>query len=287
MNLSLLLSWFDSIINLKFGLCQINFLLLYMMDREVPAIELFENGQQYFLPSVSIDNVIFGFHENELKVLLLKAHKGERWGLPGGYVFKDEEIDDAAVRILQNRTNLQDLFLQQFYVFGSTRRTKLDLLQQVFNDLAANLTEDSWLMQRFISIGYYALVEYEKVTPQPDELSSECSWHELTSLPELIFDHQQIIEKALQALRLQLNYQPIGYNLLPKEFTLKNLQVIYETILGRKLDRGNFNRKILGYGVLDKKEKLYSGAAHKAPYLYSFNREKYFEALQNGLKRDF
>lgn len=91
----------------------------------------------------------------------------------------------------------------------------------------------------------------------------------------------------MQAIRLQLNYQPIGYNLLPKEFTLKNLQTIYETILGRQLDRSNFNRKMLSYGILEKKEKHYSGASHKAPFLYSFNEETYFKALQNGLNKDF
>lgn len=257
------------------------------MQHEMPLMDLLVNGYQYFLPSVSIDNVIFGFHNNELKVLLLQGKSRNYWALPGGYVYKEEGIEAAAARILKDRTNLQHLFLQQFHAFGSTGRSRVTLLQEVFKELVPDLTEDSWLMQRFISIGYYSLVEYAKVLPQPDEFSSQCSWQDLNNLPELIFDHKHIIEKALQALRLQLNYQPIGYNLLPEEFTLKNLQVIYETILGRKLDRGNFNRKILAYGVLEKKEKLYSGAAHKAPYLYAFNKEKYFEALKSGLERDF
>lgn len=257
------------------------------MHRKIPITDLLLNGHSYFLPSVSIDNVIFGFHENELKVLLLEINSGKHWALPGGYVFKEEGIEEAAARILKDRTNLQDLFLQQFHVFGSTGRSRLELAKEVFDELDPNLLEDSWLMQRFVSIGYYSLVEYAKVLPQPDEFSIRCSWQDLNMLPELIFDHKQIIEKALQALRLQLNYQPIGYNLLPEEFTLKNLQAVYETILGRKLDRGNFNRKILAYGVLEKREKYYSGAAHKAPYLYSFNKEKYFEALKNGLDRDF
>src|SRR5919205_1073729 len=97
-------------------------------------------------------------------------------------------------------------------------------------------------------------------------------------IPDLIIVYEQIIEKALEALRLQLNYQPIGYNLLPEEFTIKDLQSIYETILGRKLDRRNFQRKILSYGILDRKEKHYTGEAHKAPYLYSFNEERYSKA---------
>ncbi|GAB2701525.1 NUDIX domain-containing protein [Mucilaginibacter koreensis] len=257
------------------------------MGEKISFTELLLNAQHYFLPSVSVDNVIFGFHDNELKVLLLQKREGSKWGLPGGYVFKEENVEDAAVRVLKDRTQLEDLFLQQFHIFGDTARTKIEFIQETFDGYDFDLSANSWLMQRFISVGYYALVEYERVSPQPDELSERCEWHNLNDLPGLIFDHRQIVEKALQAMRLQLNYQPIGYNLLPKEFTLKNLQVIYETILGRKLDRGNFNRKILAYGVLEKKDKLYSGAAHKAPYLYSFNKEKYFEALKNGLEQNF
>src|SRR3984957_4244348 len=209
------------------------------INKDKPLAELYLDGERYFLPAVSVDNVIFGFHDNELKVLLLHLDAIGAGGLPGGYVFKEESIEDAAVRILQNRTSLKNLFLQQFSVFGSADRTRQDVLRKVLAPWDATIAGDSWLMQRFISIGYYALVEYEKVAPQPDEFSSRCAWHNLNELPALIFDHREIIGKALQALRLQINYQPIGYNLLPREFTLKNLQVIYETILGRKLDRGN------------------------------------------------
>jgi 8-oxo-dGTP diphosphatase len=257
------------------------------MHKDKTLTELYLDGERYFLPAVSVDNVIFGFHDNELKVLLLQLDAIGQWGLPGGHVFKEESIEDAAVRILRSRTSLTRLFLQQFFVFGSVDRTRQDVLRKVLAQWDGAIGGDSWLMQRFISIGYYALVDYEKVAPQPDEFSSRCAWHNLTDLPVLIFDHREIVEKALQALRLQINYQPIGYNLLPKEFTLKNLQVIYETILGRKLDRGNFNKKLLGYGILEKKEKLFSGGRHKAPYQYSFHKEKYFQALRDGLARDF
>ena len=253
------------------------------MHSDLTLEEFLSNGQAYFLPSLSIDNVIFGFHDNELKVLLLQLKNNHLWELPGGFIYKEEEIEDAATRILRTRTGLTDLFLQQFNVFGSTQRTRKELL------LAGmpQLPEQSWLMNRFVSIGYYALVDYQKVNPQPSELSVVYGWHELTKIPELIFDHQQIIDKALQTMRLQLKHLPIGYNLLPEEFTLKSLQTIYETILGRKLDRSNFNRKILGYSILDKKDKQYSGGAHKAPFLYSFNKEAYFKALELGLHRDF
>lgn len=257
------------------------------MHEEIPVIELLQNAREYFLPAVSVDNVIFGFHEDELRVLLLHMNASRKWALPGGYVFKDEEIDDAATRILKRRTGLQNLFLQQFHTFGSTGRTRTEVLKEFFSELNPELLEIDWFMQRFITVGYYALVEYGKVIPQPDEFSDRCTWHELNKLPKLIFDHGHIIDEALQAMRLQLSYQPIGYNLLPKEFPLKSLQVIYEATLGRKLDRGNFNRKILSAAILEKKDKLYSGGAHKAPYLYSFNKKKYFAALKNGLKLGF
>lgn len=257
------------------------------MQKDIALTELLSKPEDHFLPSVSIDNVIFGFHDNELKVLLLQSKARGNWGLPGGYVYKEEDIEEAAVRILENRTSLQDIFLQQFHVFGSTSRTNLALLKDTFKALVPDISKDSWFLQRFISVGYYALVEFEKVIPQADALSSACSWHDLNDLPELMLDHKLIVEKALQTLRLQLTNQPIGYNLLPKEFTLGNLQTIYEAILGRKLDRANFNRKVLGYGVLEKREKLYSGAAHKAPYLYAYNKEKYFKALEEGLWQSF
>jgi 8-oxo-dGTP diphosphatase len=257
------------------------------MRKEPSALEAFLKNEEYFLPSVSVDTVIFGFHENQLKVLLLQLKKNNKWKLPGGFILKDEEIEDAAARILKTRTGLDKIFLQQFHVFGGSKRTPEQLVKEMFDIEEIKLTDHTNLLKRYLTIGYYALVEYDKVKPHPDKVSIQCTWCELNSLPDLLFDHQQIIEQALQTLRLQLNFQPIGYNLLPKDFTLKNLQSIYETILGRKLDRSNFNRKILTFGILEKKEKHYTGAAHKAPFLYSFKKKTYFKALQNGLAKDF
>jgi ADP-ribose pyrophosphatase YjhB (NUDIX family) len=257
-----------------------------MTNHSLPSNDL-QDGSVHLLPAVSIDNVIFGFHQNALTVLLLQAKSNQKWMLPGGFVGKDEDLDTAAIRILNARTGLTDVFLQQFHVFGSAKRNRKEHLRGVLQTMGIELTPESWFMQRFITIGYYALVNYEQVVPQPDITSLTCNWQDVSKLPPMLFDHEAIINKALQALRLQLNYQPIGYTLLPKEFPLKSLQTIYETILSRKLDRSNFSRKILSYGILEKKEKHYSGAAHKAPFLYSFKEETYFKALQNGLEKDF
>jgi 8-oxo-dGTP diphosphatase len=249
--------------------------------------QFLQHGHESIHPGVSIDNVIFGFHEEQLKVLLLQSADKTIWMLPGGFVDKKEHIDEAASRILKDRTGLSAIYLQQFYAFGQPNRSNNKILRNYLQNLNQDYDENHWALQRFVSVGYYALVEFAKVNPHPDDLSLACSWHDLDKLPDLLMDHNEIISKALEELRLKINYQPIGYNLLPKEFTMKSLQSIYETILGRKLDRANFNRKMLSYEILDRKEKHYSGGAHKAPYLYSFNRKKYFKALESGLGKDF
>lgn len=256
--------------------------------KSISSIEDFiRHGQQHFQPGLSIDNVIIGFHDNRLKVLLLKTKHSEKWVLPGGHILQKEELEDAAKRILNERTGLKEIFLQQFHVFGSTARSKEKYLREAMHHMGFDVPDDSWLLQRFVTIGFYALVEFAKVNPKADDFSETISWWDLEDLPALLFDHKEIIDTAIKDMRLKINHQPIGYNLLPREFTLKNLQSIYEAILDKKLDRANFNRKILSYGILDKKEKHYTGGAHKAPYLYSFNKKAYFQALQHGLEKTF
>jgi ADP-ribose pyrophosphatase YjhB (NUDIX family) len=255
--------------------------------KNVELAEVLHKGTEIFLSSVSVDCVIFGFHAGELKVLLLKSGFNQKWALPGGFIYRDENVEEAASRILQERTQLSGIFLQQFHLFGDVKRTEQKHARAL---LEANGIEDidsHWLVQRFVTVGYYALVEYEKVTPVPDDFSSECAWQNVMELRNLIIDHKQIIEKGLQSLRVHLNYQPIGYNLLPREFPLKDLQLIYETILGKKLDRSNFQRKILSYGILERKEKQFNGGSHRAPYLYAFDKAKYFKALKEGLNKDW
>jgi 8-oxo-dGTP diphosphatase len=240
-----------------------------------------------FMPGLSVDNVIFGFHNNQLKVLLLEAPDRKNWMLPGGFVLKNESVDAAAEHVLFNRTGLKKVYLRQFGVFGDPDRSQERLTKEMMRSMNIGQELGEWLLQRFITIGYYALVEFNKVKPVPDQLSVSCTWFDTDKLPQLIFDHKEIIKAALASMRLNLNYQPIGYNLLPDEFPMKSLQSIYETILGRKLDRGNFNRKMLSLGILEKKEKLYTGGAHKAPYLYSFSKKEYFRVLKEGFGGGF
>lgn len=200
------------------------------------------------------------------------------WGLPGGYLKKQENLNDAAFRILQARTGASIMFLDQFNVFGQVGRSEGDL---------SHLPEHFWQRQRFISVGYYALVNYAEITPVVDRISESCEWKDIDELPELMMDHKEMLNTALKSLRRNLNYSPIGLNLLPKEFTMPQLQKLYEIILGKPLHRGNFQRKIHSFNILIKQDATSDKKAHRPALLYSFDEDRYNEALQNGLKQDW
>jgi 8-oxo-dGTP diphosphatase len=241
--------------------------------------DLYKKGDDHYLKHLSIDCVIFGFHENELKVLLLQWRENKRWCLPGGFILKNEHVDDAAIRILKMRTGLEKIYLRQFYAFGDPAR---DRRKHVFKPPAGS--SNSWMMGRFITIGYWALVEFSQVVPSPDEFSSSCTWVDVKKIPELILDHNEIVEKALESLQHHLNDYPIGKDLLSEKFTMPELQKLYETILGKNIDRRNFQKKILSLGILDRLKELKTGGAHKSPFLYRFNKKKYQAALKQGIK---
>jgi 8-oxo-dGTP diphosphatase len=227
---------------------------------------------------LSLDCVIFGFHDTRLKVLLLRWKDTKEWCLPGGFIYKTESVDAAAGRVLYERTGLNQLFLQQFYLFGeAVRYDREDTWRR--QKMPMSLAGD-W-PERTISMGYYALVDYTKVTPSADFLSDECGWYNVCELPSLLYDHRKIIDVALQTLRLQLNWQPIGLNLMPDKFTIPELQRLYETVLGRQLDARNFHKKITGLSILTCLNERRTGGAHKSPYLYQFDLENYQKALVN------
>lgn len=242
-----------------------------------------ENGERIYIPSLSVDCVIFGFHENQLKVLLLKIKGTDGWLLPGGFIKKNEHTDVAATRVLSERTGLSEIFLKQFHLFGAPDRSDKKFHENRLKKEGFIPDKSHWLLQRFITIGYYALVEFSTVNPSVDDLSDSCTWCDLHNLPILMMDHGIIIQKALETVRQQIGYQPIGYNLLPEKFTMPELQKLYETILDRQLDRRNFQRKIMGYGILKKLKDVKKGVAHKAPFMYMFDVKKYNKALKDGL----
>ncbi|WP_312089589.1 NrtR DNA-binding winged helix domain-containing protein [Chryseobacterium sp.] len=233
-------------------------------------------AKEVYLPHLSADPVIFGFDKNELKVLLIKMNYRKKWFLPGGFIDKNLDLDEAIKKILAKRAGLTNIFVEEFGVFGKINRS-----ESYFEDFDESLFQK----QRFITIGYYALYNPEKIHPIPDELTEACEWFYLSQLNEvdLGMDHREIIEKALLTLREKISIKPIGYNLLPEKFTLTELQKLYEAILGKELNRGNFYRKIKNLGILNKLDEQRRGGAHKAPDLYSFDEGKYTEALKNGL----
>jgi len=253
------------------------------MDREKQFKDFLRNGNTTHLAHISVDCVIFGFHDDQLKVLLLKWREGGLWCLPGGFVERTEAVDASAVRILKDRTGLDAIFLQQFHTFGDPdRERKKEQMKMPYGAVRG-----SWLQDRFISIGYYALVEYSRVDPKPDWLSDECRWWDIHSLPRMVLDHSKIIAKALDALRASLYHHPVGYNLLPEKFTMPELQRLYETILDKPLDRRNFQKKMLSLDVLERLKERKTGGAHKAPYYYRFDKKKYIQAMKQGLRIGF
>lgn len=231
--------------------------------------------EDVYLPHISIDCVVFGFHNDLLKVLLIRLEGEKEWLLPGGFVEKNENIFDAAQRILLHRTGASDVFLTQFRTFGNIRRSE---------DFFSELPDELFNKQRFITIGYYALIDFSTLDLKMDIFSDGCAWHSIDKFPRLGMDHQNIYNTALMQLRRDLNYLPVGYTLLPEKFTMSQLQILYEVILGKKLNRGNFYRRMMRYNILIKLNERVTGFAHTSPYLYRFDSEAYNKALLNGFQ---
>ena len=225
-----------------------------------------------FMRHIAYDSVIFGFSGEQLKILIMKYHNTGLFALPGGFVNKLENLNDAVRRGLSERTGLDNIYLEQFYTFGDVARYKPEIMQTIIDSNGRDATQFSWMLDRFISVAYYALINYKDVVPTPDALSDSCGWYALEELPTLMLDHAEIVAKALQTLRDNLERKLVGINLLPPLFTMNELQKVYEAILGEKLHRGTFQRKILGLGILQRHEKQFLGKAHKAPFLYSFGQ---------------
>ncbi|UZR92255.1 NUDIX hydrolase [Chondrinema litorale] len=231
-----------------------------------------------YLSGISIDCVVFGYHEKSLKILLLKMKGAKKWGLPGGFVRKDLPIQEAASQILEERTGAKNIYLHQFKAFGNLNRSE---------DLYEGMSKELWFNDRFVSLGYYSLVNFKNVSPVVDDMSDECEWRDINDLPPLMMDHEQIFDEALIQLRRDLNYKPVGLNLLPEKFTMSELQKLYEIILDKELNRGNFYRKMTRYGILNKLDEIRKGGAHKSPNLYTFDLETYNKALENGLQESW
>ncbi|MGS2739322.1 NUDIX hydrolase [Sinomicrobium sp. M5D2P17] len=212
---------------------------------------------------VAVDCIIFGFDEEDLKLLLIKRgfepEKG-KWSLMGGFLKKNETLDEAANRVLYTLTGLNDVYMEQLYGFSKVDRDPVE---------------------RTISVAYYALININDHNPKLlDEHSAQ--WFSISEVPDLIFDHNEMLDRALRRLRRRTSSNPVGFELLPKKFTMRQLQKLYEVILGDELDKRNFQKKIKQMDVLVKLKEKDMTSSRKGSFLYEFDKEKYEEKVSDG-----
>lgn len=232
-----------------------------------------------FVPGVSINTVLFSYHNGTLNVLLLQFATTESYMLPGGFIKKKEDIDDAALRILRERTGLENIYLEQYYIAGKASRTEDQIVKNILKQFELPDLDD-WFKQRTISACYYALVDELKLQPVVTEkFISEFKWMDVNELPDLLFDHNEIIEKAMNRLQLDMDRKLISNNLLKEPFTMADLRRLYQAVYQKKFTRSNFQRKMLGLGILNRVGKKQEGQANKAPYLYKFKKSKLHKSL--------
>jgi 8-oxo-dGTP diphosphatase len=245
--------------------------------------------QKNYLPNLSVDCVIFGYHEKQLKILCTRPAGSNGWLLPGGYIGINENLEDAANRILAERTGVAGLYIKQFKTYGNINRSwnHPDNSGNMITYPGLMPEEEKWMMERFVTVGYYALTEFSKVRMESTLIEGECSWFDIYELPTLLLDHDILVRDALKILQLQIHYEPIGYNLLPAKFTLPEMLALYETILDKKIDHRNFNKKLVSLEVIKKLNQKKHIGGHRAPTLYRFNKRNYDKALKDEMRLIF
>jgi 8-oxo-dGTP diphosphatase len=229
-------------------------------------------------PHVSVDCVIFGFDGDDLKVLLIERNYDGKenqkpiekdLSLPGDLIFDDEDLDVSAHRVLKELTNLENIFLEQFRTFGNPNRVQkssdANWLQAIRNQPTA----------RVITVAYYSVVKLHNFIPTPDSFAKKADWYSIKNIPELAFDHNEIVEQALKSLSRKIQTHPIGFELLPQKFTLSQLQKLYESILLHPLDKRNFRRQMTNQGILKPLQEKQTDVPHKRAQLFSFDKAKY------------
>jgi 8-oxo-dGTP diphosphatase len=219
---------------------------------------------EYPHPAVTVDGVVFGYDEADLKVLLIQRDATPfrgKWALPGGFVDMDENLETAARRELEEETGITKLYLEQLYTFGEPKRDP---------------------REHVISVAYYALVKLADHTVRAASDARNVAWFPVADLPALAFDHEEILEMALRRLKGKIRYEPIGFELLPEKFPLSELQRLYETILEQPLDKRNFRKKILTMGLVADTEEIQQDVAHRAARLYRFDEAAYRRLKKAG-----
>lgn len=214
---------------------------------------------------IAVDAIVFGYADNKLNVLLIKQKFGElknQWALVGGFVKDHETLNDAVNRELQEETGIKVNYLEQLFTFGD------------------NVNRDPRF--RVVSVAYFALVNSTKLVLQANSDAEDAKWFSINELPDLAFDHKEILKTAQNRLQSKLTYQPIGFDLLPKEFLFSELENLYCTILEKEIDRRNFRKKILSFGIVEETEKFGNKIKGRPAKLYRFNKLKYKKLVKEG-----
>ena len=222
---------------------------------------------KYPHPAVTTDCVIFGFDGSELQVLLIERgiepFKG-KWAFPGGFLKMDETAREGALRELKEETGLENAYIEQFNTYSDSGRDP---------------------RERVITIAHYALVRIQEVQGGDD--AAKAQWFPIDKVPQLAFDHDMILRDAMRKLRERIHFEPIGFELLPEKFTMRELQVLYESILGVKFDRRNFVKKMMHYELLNQLDETVRPTAKRDALLYSFNKENYELFKKKGFQLEF
>jgi len=224
-----------------------------------------DQPQAEIIEALSIDCVIFGFKDGRLDILLVKHAEGisaGKWALPGGWITYGESIDDAAKRLLKSLTGISDIYLEQLKAFGEPNR---------------------FPTKRVVTLAFYALVNEESYSLIPGFTASDAQWFNVHEVPELIYDHNQILDFGYKHLKHKVRHEPIGFNLLPAKFTLLQLQELYEAILETKLDKSNFRRKLGKMKLLINCKEKQKDVSHRAATLYKFDKRIYVTLRKSGM----
>ena len=214
---------------------------------------------------VAVDAIVFGYQNNQLYVLLIQQKFGTQesyWALPGGLVKNDESLQDAVKRELKEETNITVNYFEQLFTFGD----------DVFRDPR----------NRVISVAYFALVDSSKLKAKADSDAENAQWFNIDEIPVLAFDHTVILSKAIQRLKAKLAYEPIGFDLLPKEFLFSELENLYCTILEKEIDRRNFRKKIISFEIIEETDRFSPVKSGRPAKLFRFNKQKYNALLKKG-----
>ncbi|MEO1030745.1 MAG: NUDIX domain-containing protein [Bacteroidota bacterium] len=217
------------------------------------------------LIKLSVDAVVFGYEAGDISVLLIKRkydpYKGQ-WAIPGGFVLNDESLEEAVERELHEETGVKINYLEQLYTFGKTERDPRG---------------------RVVSVAYFGLIRPNAFKIHASTDAEQAQWFNIKALPELAFDHKDILDMAIQRLQGKITYEPIGFELLDKKFPFSDLEKLYTTLLDRPIDRRNFRKKIVGLNVLDELDEKVSKGSGRPANLFQFNQKRYFQLKKEGI----